>query len=67
MTTLMNFMMNNKCATTPEDHINSMAGLAYSMLSYSHLDLKIVWFIDTGASHHMSCNKSLFTHLIVVS
>lgn len=58
MSQLMNAMLNNK--NTPEDHV---AGLAYSMLSYSSHDALHTWIVDTGASNHMCCDLSIMFDL----
>lgn len=66
MANFMEMMMNNtnKQCSTPEDHLtNVMAGLACSMMSYSTLNQNFIWVIDTCASHHMCCDKTLFSHI----
>lgn len=70
MTQLITFMKNNNkiASSTPEDHIG-MAGLvySYSMLSFVPNCLGSLWIIDTGASNHMCCDKSLMHNLSVTN
>ncbi|WOH07677.1 hypothetical protein DCAR_0727110 [Daucus carota subsp. sativus] len=58
MSQLMTAMINNKVMGTPEDHV---AGLAYSMLSYSPHDSLHTWIMDTDDSTHaIEFNSSQF-------
>ncbi|WOH00662.1 hypothetical protein DCAR_0520035 [Daucus carota subsp. sativus] len=52
-------------SATPEDHV-SIAGLAFSMMSYIPTDLQNFWIIDSGASSHMCCNITLMTDITVL-
>ena len=56
----MTAMINNKVMGTPEDHV---AGLAYSMLSYSPHDSLHTWIMDTGDSNHMCYDMNLIFNL----
>ena len=53
-------------SATPEDHVSSIAGLAFSMMSYIPAELKNVWIIDSGASSHMCCNINLMTNITLL-
>ncbi|XP_074356444.1 uncharacterized protein LOC141696163 [Apium graveolens] len=64
---LMNMMMQNKHNATPEDHIGQMAGLAYSMLSYTPPSVGSLWIVDTGASNHMCCDISLMHDICTIT
>lgn len=71
MNQLMIMMMNKKgqrSFSSPEDQVNSIAGMA--ICSLSHVlppTLSDSWIIDTGATHHMCCNKNLFEQLVTLT
>ena len=61
MSHLMTTMINNKAMGTPKDHV---AGLAYSMLSFSLHDSLHTWIVDTGDySNHMCYDMNLISNL----
>ena len=61
MSQLMSSMLNNKTlCTTQEDYI---AILAYSMLLYVEHNHVNTWIVDTGASNHMCCDRSIITNI----
>lgn len=66
MSHLMSLMMQQNqtqgnTLNTPENHIQGIAGLAFSMLTSNPMLSKGTWIIDTGASHHM-CYDRLLMH-----
>lgn len=69
MAQLMTMYMSQKPTSTPEDHVThlNMAGLAYSMLTYSSSTMKSLWIIDSGASNHMCCDISLLTDIHIIA
>lgn len=64
MNNLMLLMMNQKGShNSPEDHMISMAGMAYSFHTTSQVEMSHLWIIDTGASHHMCCHLESLTNI----
>lgn len=65
MNQMMILMMNKKAGfTSPEDQVHSMEGMAYCLNTSMPYYLCQLWIVDTGASHHMCCNKDLLTDII---
>ncbi|XP_074377153.1 uncharacterized protein LOC141718673 [Apium graveolens] len=67
MNQMMMLMMNKQNNSSPEDHVNTMAGMVYSFHTYSFQHSTHLWIVDTGASSHMCSNRTLLTNIRFIS